>query len=115
MWVFGTTGMLRGRKQTALLGTLNEWSQSIAIDEGDDARIPHIRKVREQVAHPANNPPKLSSVPGSIATLNRSILLLVSRETAHCGDWMVELVNANHEVFPGQSKTVTFTIPAPAK
>lgn len=23
----------------------------------------------------------------------------------------VELVNANHEVFPGQSKTVTFTIP----
>jgi hypothetical protein len=25
---------------------------------------------------------------------------------------MVELVNANHEVFPGQSKTVTFTIPA---
>jgi hypothetical protein len=28
---------------------------------------------------------------------------------------MVELVNAIHEVFPGQSKTVTFTIPAPAK
>src|SRR6266567_3418067 len=27
----------------------------------------------------------------------------------------IELVNANHEVFPGQSKTVTFTIPAPAK
>ena len=27
---------------------------------------------------------------------------------------MVELVNANHEVSPGQSKTVTFTIPAPA-
>ena len=23
----------------------------------------------------------------------------------------IELVNANHEVFPGQSKTVTFTIP----
>ncbi len=31
------------------------------------------------------------------------------------GDWMVELVDANHEVFPGQSKTVTCTIPAPAK
>jgi len=28
---------------------------------------------------------------------------------------MVELVDANHEVFPGQSKTVTCTIPAPAK
>lgn len=28
---------------------------------------------------------------------------------------MIDLVNANHEVFPGQSKTVTFTIPAPAK
>jgi hypothetical protein len=27
----------------------------------------------------------------------------------------IDLVNANHEVFPGQSKTVTFTIPAPAK
>lgn len=24
---------------------------------------------------------------------------------------LIELVNANHEVFPGQSKTVTFTIP----
>lgn len=24
---------------------------------------------------------------------------------------LVELVNANHEVFPGQSKTVTFTVP----
>jgi hypothetical protein len=24
----------------------------------------------------------------------------------------IELVNANHEVFPGQSKTVTFTIPS---
>jgi Family of unknown function (DUF6130) len=27
----------------------------------------------------------------------------------------IDLVDANHEVFPGQSKTVTFTIPAPAK
>ncbi len=27
----------------------------------------------------------------------------------------IDLVNANHEVFPGQSKTVTFTIPTPAK
>lgn len=27
---------------------------------------------------------------------------------------LVELVNANHEVFPGQSKTVTFTIPKEA-
>ena len=27
----------------------------------------------------------------------------------------IDLVNANHEMFPGQSKTVTFTIPAPAK
>ncbi len=27
----------------------------------------------------------------------------------------IDLVNANHDVFPGQSKTVTFTIPAPAK
>ena len=26
----------------------------------------------------------------------------------------IELVNANHEVFPGQSKTVTFTIPSGA-
>jgi hypothetical protein len=26
---------------------------------------------------------------------------------------VVELVNANHEVFPGQSKTVTFTVPKP--
>jgi Family of unknown function (DUF6130) len=25
---------------------------------------------------------------------------------------LIELVNANHEVFPGQSKTVTFTIPS---
>jgi hypothetical protein len=24
---------------------------------------------------------------------------------------LIELVNANHEVFPGQSKTVTFTVP----
>lgn len=28
---------------------------------------------------------------------------------------LIESVNANHEVFPGQSKTVTVTIPAPAK
>jgi Family of unknown function (DUF6130) len=27
---------------------------------------------------------------------------------------LIELVNANHEVFPGQSKTVTFTIPKSA-
>ena len=27
----------------------------------------------------------------------------------------IDLVDANHEVFPGQSKTVSFTIPAPAK
>ena len=27
---------------------------------------------------------------------------------------LIELVNANHEVFPGQSRTVTFTIPAGA-
>ncbi len=27
----------------------------------------------------------------------------------------IDLVNANHEVFPGQFTTVTFTIPAPAK
>src|SRR5580765_4599668 len=26
---------------------------------------------------------------------------------------VVELANANHEVFPGQSKTVTFTVPKP--
>jgi hypothetical protein len=26
---------------------------------------------------------------------------------------VIELVNANHEVFPGQSKTVTFTVPKP--
>jgi len=43
--------------------------------------------------------------------LNRSILLPVSREDSSFGDWMVELVNTIHEVFPGQSKTVTFTIP----
>ena len=27
---------------------------------------------------------------------------------------LIELVNANHEVFPGQAKTVTFTVPATA-
>ena len=27
----------------------------------------------------------------------------------------IESVDANHNVFPGQSKTVTFTIPSPAK
>ena len=27
----------------------------------------------------------------------------------------IELVNANHEVFPGQSKTVTFTVPEAAR
>ena len=27
----------------------------------------------------------------------------------------IDLVNANHELFPGQSKTVKFTIPAPTK
>ena len=27
----------------------------------------------------------------------------------------IELVDANHQVFPGQSKTVTFTVPRPTK
>ena len=62
----------------------------------------------------ANDPPNSALFRGQSQT-KQDILLPVSREDSSFGDWMVELVNAIHEVFPGQSKTVTFTIPAPAK